>query len=216
MNGKTHESLCSLYCLEHYCRFTNMGFFDCVCDRPLWKRNPVIYFFDGQSWMWINIWSIHCDQPSRGVLEAAPEFLFNQPTNTQSRSGLFGSWPQITEFWTDLAGCGQQPLAWVPLKLFKLLSPLSWVWGFWHFKTVKMQKLKFSGCCHVLAGRWQAWSIGVFPQLHLEATPRLHGQQHVTNTHVPITALAYTSSVFAFHWQSWFLVILKSNFFLGV
>ena len=146
----------------------------------------------------------------------APEFLFNQPTNTQSRSGLFGSWPQITEFWTDLAGCGQQPLAWVPLKLFKLLSPLSWVWGFWHFKTVKMQKLKFSGCCHVLAGRWQAWSIGVFPQLHLEVTPRLHGQQHVTNTHVPITALAYTSSVFAFHWQSWFLVILKSNFFLGV
>ena len=58
-------------------------FSDCVFGHPLWKRNSVIYFLVEQSWTWINIWSIHYDQLSGGVLEAALQIPFNQITNTQ-------------------------------------------------------------------------------------------------------------------------------------
>ena len=152
---------------------------------------------DVNQYMVNTLWSAQ-----QGCIGGSPRVSF-QSTNKHSEQIWF-IWQLATNNrildWSDWIW---KTAPWGGIGCFsKLLSPLSWVWGFWHFKTVKMQKLKFSGCCHVLAGRWQAWSIGVFPQLHLEVTPRLHGQQHVTNTHVPITALAYTSSVFAFHWQS--------------
>ena len=151
-------------------------FSDCVFGHPLWKRNSVIYFLVEQSWTWINIWSIHYDQLSGGVLEAALQIPFNQITNTQ-------------QIWFILLGSFSLIYIIIGYQYWRVLSSFLFWWLYsWN---------NWKYCCHLLAGRWQAWGIRVFPSLHLDYTG-----SNMSPTPTCPELHAYTSSLFAFQWQS--------------
>ena len=181
-----------------------------VCGHPLWKRNSVIYFFDGQSWMWINIWSILCDQPSRGVLEGSPRVSF-QSNNKHSADLVYLAW-KLKIHLTELIWCGQHP-SWEVSGAFFTFG-LNVI----YFRCVRQYRCK-NWNFPAVAVSWLVGDSrevsGCFPsytRLHVDYTARLHRQQHVTNAHVPITArLHFLCSCI----PTPILFVLKSMSFLG-